>query len=105
MTKPPSARILATIYACSERSIRNYRADGAPLGDPAAMWAWWSSRKNMPRSTAAKGLEAVQAAYIDVVGKAAPPAGSNAEVVLEPAMPMNVPGDLPKPSLSRPATT
>lgn len=95
MTKPPSARVFAAIYACSERSIRNYRAEGAPLDDPSAMFAWWASRKNMPRSTAAKGLEAVQAAYTDVVGKAAPPAGDVAEVVLDSSTAMNVPGDLP----------
>lgn len=67
---PPSARVLATIYACSERSIRNYRAEGAPLHDPAAMFEWWASRKNLPKGAAAKGLSAIQAAFTDVVGPA-----------------------------------
>ncbi|MBE7157227.1 MAG: hypothetical protein INR62_02105, partial [Rhodospirillales bacterium] len=94
MSKPPSARILATIYACSERSIRNYRAENAPLDDPAAMWAWWSSRKNMPRAVAAKGLAAIKEAFTAVVGTAPPAA---ATVVPEDRLlgAMDVPADLP----------
>lgn len=95
MNKPPSARILATIYSCSERSIRNYRADGAPLGDPAAMWAWWSSRKNMPRAVASKGLDAIRDAFAAVVGTV--PAGTVASARTEVSTlgAMDVPADLP----------
>ena len=68
MTKPPAARVYAAVYSCAERSIRNYRQEGAPLDNPAAMFAWWASRKNMPRSVATKGLDAIQAAFDAVIG-------------------------------------
>ena len=95
MNKPPSARVLATIYACSERSIRNYRAEGAPLDDPGAMWAWWSSRKNMPRTVATKGLDAIREAFTTVVGAATPTVASSAKAEIGTLGAMDVPTDLP----------
>ena len=87
----------AAIYSCAERSIRNYRQEGAPLDDPAAMFAWWASRKNMPRSVAAKGLEAVQAAFAAVMGATAPaaPTAALCGAPEDVPGPMDVHDDLP----------
>ena len=97
MTKPPSARIYAAIYACSERSIRNYQRDGAPLDDPASMFAWWSSRKNLPKGAAAKGLDAIQEAFAAVAGTATSPAAAAPDEAADSTATgtMNIPGELP----------
>jgi hypothetical protein len=45
--KKPTAD-LATQYGCNARTIRNWRAEGAPLDDPQAMTVWLAGRKNIP---------------------------------------------------------
>ena len=98
MNKPPSSRVFAAVYACSERSIRNYRQEGAPLDDPAAMFAWWATRKNMPRSVATKGLEAIQAAFDAVIARSGTSSGTGVDTPAttnEPQMVSMMQDDLP----------
>ena len=92
---PPSARVLATIYNCSERSIRNYRAEGAPLHDPAAMFGWWATRKNLPKGAAAKGLDAIKEAFAAVVGTVPPAATASVVPEVGGTGMLDVPPDLP----------
>lgn len=40
---------LAEKYGCTTRTIRNWRAEGAPLGSEKKMQQWLSTRKNAPQ--------------------------------------------------------
>jgi hypothetical protein len=39
-----------TPYGVNERTLRRWKADGAPLDDEKAMQAWFATRKNLPKS-------------------------------------------------------
>ena len=49
---------LADLYNCDERTIRNWRKDGAPLHDADAMPGWLASRKNVPPGTGVPSADA-----------------------------------------------
>jgi hypothetical protein len=57
---------LAKTYACSERTIKRWQRESAPLTDGAEMRRWLAGRKNLPKTTLEKLLpiarHAVQAA-------------------------------------------
>jgi len=47
----PTTKTLATKYRVSTRTIRNWKRDGAPLGDAAKMKQWLAGRRTAPTIT------------------------------------------------------
>jgi hypothetical protein len=45
---------IAQEWACSERTARRWKAQGAPLSNPARLRVWLAGRKNLPQATRAK---------------------------------------------------
>jgi hypothetical protein len=50
--KPNNEKELAEKHSCSVRTIRRWKAEGAPLGDEPQMALWLASRKHVPKATA-----------------------------------------------------
>ena len=57
--------LLARKYAVTERTIRNWRAEKAPISDPAKLSEWLASRKHCPRDTTPENAPAGTAAATD----------------------------------------
>lgn len=53
MKKNKPTADLAAKWKCTPRTVRNWRAAGAPLTDNAAMRSWLAGRKNMPPGVSA----------------------------------------------------
>lgn len=53
-------RELGQLYGCDERTIRNWRKEGAPLGDPVAMEEWLAARHTTPAGSQPEGLAAAK---------------------------------------------
>lgn len=74
--KPKTDRALATQHHVSMRTIRRWRAEGAPLGDPAKMKTWLAGRRTAP--TPAENVHNCG----QNPGQARPPGGPGAHMAL-----------------------
>ncbi|MFO1476130.1 MAG: hypothetical protein U1F98_05705 [Verrucomicrobiota bacterium] len=71
MKKTKTTKSLAEIHGVTARTIRNWKAQGAPVNDPSALSAWLAGRRQPPRGS--KPGSTFQALARDVLD-AIPPA-------------------------------
>ena len=67
------------IYGVTERSVRTYQSEDAPLDDPLEMYQWFWKRRTQPPGFSGKTPEELLAAY----QAEADPAASDVQIQLE----------------------